>query len=135
MSCVTAFFFLFQWTPVEDKPPWRTVICLTRSYRALNNVSSSCDWGEDILINNRDRFMDIWQDACTVLLLLSTMHTDKIVANKRHKTKPKAVFEDKCKVGVDMSDQIGSKHGMPRLIIYWYRKLTFLLEGKLPLKC
>ena len=67
----------------------------------------------------------VWQDKRDVRML-TTMHTDRTVADKHNRLKPKAVVDyNKWKVGVDVSDQLASSHSSTRRTIRWYIKLFF----------
>ena len=68
----------------------------------------------------------VWHDKRHVRML-TTMHTDRTVADKHSRLKPKAVVNyNKWKVGVDVSDQLASSHTSTRRTIRWYKKLFFL---------
>ena len=62
----------------------------------------------------------VWHDKRDVRML-TTMHTDRTVADKHNRLKPKAVVNyNKWKVGVEVSDQLASSHTSTRRTIRWY---------------
>ena len=80
--------------------------------------------GDVISQNSGVMIYIVWHDKRDVRML-TTMYTDRTVADKHKSLKPKAVVDYKWKVGVDVSDQLASPHTSTRRTIRWYIKLFF----------
>ena len=97
----------------------------TREYLPQNMMNLNLAKGQILSANYGPMNYIVWKNVRTVRIL-STMHKANLETSSKNKTRPRAMIDyNKCRIGINISDQLSTSHQAAKRTIKWYKKMFF----------